>query len=391
MKKIMKAISQVLSLSILLCIVIPSNSVSANYLRGKGGTEKVKAPKAPKPPKAPKDKKSKAAGYEETKNIKKEFDISSSETLKVINEFGKIHFETWESKKVSFDIEVLVVQPKQDKAKEIIEQIQPKFEKSAGKYVKCEVKLPKNRNQNNEQKMEVNIMVKMPKGVDLDIQNSFGDVYLPDIEGNIDLNLQYGELKAGNLGGKENNIKVGFGEARIGDFEKADIKISYSEFEIGSGNKLELNSQFSTGEVGDFNALQAKIMYGEVDAGSMNTLEGDFQFSSVELKKIKSSAIFKANYGDGVEIGEIAKGFQKIDATAEFAEVELNFEEGSNFLLEAKVDFGSLDYSKDDFRKMNVDKQKYIPSSTYKGIYGNGENPSSKVTIQSSYSDIEIN
>ncbi len=191
--------------------------------------------------------------------------------------------------------------------------------------------------------------------------------------------------------GKENNLDISFGECIAGDFTKVDLKISYSEYELGSGGSLDLNSQFSEGELGNIESLNARVHYGELEAKTCMDLQGDFQFSSIEIARIKNTALFKAHYGDGVEINNISASFTKIDVTAQFAEVELNFDPGSSFRMEAEIDFGDLDYNKEDFRKINVDKKEYVPSATYKGIYGKAESPKSELIIRAEYADVEIN
>ena len=328
--------------------------------------------------------------YEERKTINKEFTLKKSGSLKVINEFGKIHFEIWDQEKVSFEIEVIVENPNEKKAKEKADKIVPKFSESNGQ-VTCEVDIPDNVNNGKNERMEVNIKVKMPDGVSLDVKNSFGDVFLPDYSGNVKLNVQYGKLQAGDLKGEENNLKLSFGGGNWGNVNNGDIKISYSEFEMGSCNKLYIDNQFSQGELGDVKDLQAKVSYGEMETGKIEKLQGDFQFSSVEISRLEDEGLFKSNYGDGIEIKTISKDFSKIDVTSQFASVELNFESGASFMLEAEVDFGSLDYREEDFRKIWKDKEKYIHKVKYKGIFGDKPDPSSEVTIRAEYGSIEIN
>lgn len=332
-----------------------------------------------------------SSSYEENKVVTKEFPLKKGESLKVSNEFGKIHFENWDQQKVSFEINIVIVNNSEKKAKSIAESIEPRFSQTAGKGVVCDVSIPGKINNGNNESIEVNVDVKMPKGVSLDVSNSFGDIYLPDLEGDLDLKIQYGELQAGNLRGSKNKLDISFGGADAGSVNNGDVTISYSDFELGSCDKLLLNSQFSQGEAKNVKELEARVTYGEFEADDVEELKGDFEFSSVEIESIAESALFKSFYGDGVEIGTIKKDFKKIDVTAQFASVELNFESGSSFKLEAKIDFGDLDYDKDDFKKIWEDKAEYVPSATYKGIYGNADNPSSEVTIRAEYGDIEIN
>ncbi len=333
----------------------------------------------------------KGSAYEENRTITKEYPMKNSGSLKISNEFGKIHFETWNQDKVSFAIEIMVMDPSEKRAKEKAEKIVPEFSQSGNRVI-CEIDIPGKINNNGKtQQVEVNIKVQLPDGVSLDVKNSFGDVYLPDYSGKVQMNVQYGKLHAGDLIGPENELKLAFGGGSWGKIVNGDIDISYSEFDMGTCDKLLINSQFSQGEIGDVADLQAKVNYGGLEVGKVEKLQGDFQFSSVEIDRIGQEALIKSFYGDGVELKMVGKDFTKIDISAQFASVEMNFEEGASFKLEADMDFGDLDYREGDFMKISKEKDEYVPSATYKGIYGKKADPSSEVTIRGEYGSVEIN
>jgi hypothetical protein len=87
-------------------------------------------------------------------------------------------------------------------------------------------------NHNGKKGFEINYTVNMPKGNPLKLKNSFGDVYLANLDGKADLNVSYGSLKAENLTHAESFVKVAFGSGNIAYLKGGTLDVDYSKVNV---------------------------------------------------------------------------------------------------------------------------------------------------------------
>ena len=77
-------------------------------------------------------------------------------------------------------------------------------------------------------KIEIDYTVWMPKTNQLKVENKFGDVYIDDYSGEIEINLSNGNLKSHDFEGKA-NLKLSFADATINQMKTGSLDCNYSE------------------------------------------------------------------------------------------------------------------------------------------------------------------
>ena len=75
--------------------------------------------------------------------------------------------------------------------------------------------------------MSINYTVQLPAGTPLNIENSFGDIKLPDYAGTVSLVSKFGSLTTGNLA-KVEKLHVEFGKADIKNISSATSTFKFS-------------------------------------------------------------------------------------------------------------------------------------------------------------------
>ena len=82
-------------------------------------------------------------------------------------------------------------------------------------------------------KTEINITIKAPATINLDVKNSYGDLFIQEISGLVLLDLKYSNIKAGNLSrGNEkpyNQLDMAYSNGTIEEAGWMELDLSYSD------------------------------------------------------------------------------------------------------------------------------------------------------------------
>lgn len=321
------------------------------------------------------------------KKIVKSYNVKPDTRIIIGNKFGTVHVNTWDQNRVNVEIEIVVSAKNQKKTQELLDNIDIEISEhiQAG-YLKFQTEI--NSSKGNVS-FEVNYEVKMPVKNDLDLSNSFGNVYLQNLDGNADIKVKYGQLLAEDITGSSKILLTfGSGWNRIGELNDARVTVKYSKVNIESANHLILDDQFSDARMGRVGTLELKCKYGDIEIEEVDHIKGNGAFSGLEIGKLNGSISVEGKYGDGITIDEVSKGFTNIDITNEFSGVDLWFEKGVRAQLDLRLSFGSFRTNKGAFTFTKVIKNQN--SSAYSGFIIS-QNATSSVRIATKYGNVKLN
>jgi hypothetical protein len=160
--------------------------------------------------------------FAKDRSISQTYSASGSDKLSINNQFGNVTIRTWSRNEVKVDIKIEVSSTNKEDAEEMFDRIDVTHSKNGGNIsfkTTMENSREKQRNKDNDGKSRSNSIhidyeVSMPAGLDLDLENRFGKTTLPDLQGKVDVDQQFGNLEAGRLS-NANKITVKFGGAQI--------------------------------------------------------------------------------------------------------------------------------------------------------------------------------
>lgn len=315
------------------------------------------------------------------KKLHQEYKVNASTTVSLHNKFGKVHVTTGSGDQVVIDVEILVSASKQDKADKLLEQINVNFSKGNSLVqAKTEIK----ESNNSKTSFEINYTVTMPRANPLKIKNQFGDVFVSGLDGSLNLDLQYGNLVAGDLNHSDNELDISFGKADIEKLTKADVNLSYSDFEVEESEELNIDSQFGKLDLGTVITMDFDSQYDKLKLDEVTNLNVDSQFTSLKIGVLHSRLNVDNTYG-GVDIEEVKKTFKEIDIDSEFASVSVDIERGASFSVDAETDFCSMNCPGD----WNIKAEKEgMNSKSYSGVVGSDATASLK--IDSNYGGVKV-
>jgi hypothetical protein len=189
----------------------------------------------------------------------------------------------------------------------------------------------------------IEIEVKAPSTTALLIRNEFGNVYIENRAGANDVKVEYGNLEAYDLTGKQNEIGVKFGYAKINSVKAADLNLEYSGLELGKAGYLDLYSRFNELEIGEVSELVLDSQYDAMEVGSGNSFKIKSSLSDIEINEVFDKLELVSSYG-GIEIIRVAGGFSLVDITSEFGGVNIGISSSASYSLSASASFGDIDF-----------------------------------------------
>jgi len=156
-----------------------------------------------------------------------------SETVALMNRYGKMTIETWDRNEVKVDAHITVGAQTNEYATRILDKISIGDEKKSDRieFVTKLVDWSNPDDYNGGHEMRIDYTVHIPANGKLYAENNFGPLTIGDYKGEAELLCKYGTLTAGKLSNAK-NITVEFGKAMIESISDSKLLFRYSRIDI---------------------------------------------------------------------------------------------------------------------------------------------------------------
>ena len=279
-----------------------------------------------------------ANGQTYSDKIVRSYKINKTSSIDVSNKYGKIHVVKWDKDSVKFEVDFSIKTSTAGKLDRIKNSIDFDFT-GTEYYVTAKTKFLTSRGiisdfMNSVLSVDMNqiiidYLVYIPDYVSIRIENKFGDVYIDDLNGNLDLNLSNGDFKANNLNGSS-LINIGLGDGTINYMNKGKLYISYSDFHIKKSNRLNIESRSSKVYADNIKYLKLISRRDKIYITNIDQFLGDSYFSDISIQKLNKELNYSFKYGE-LSINSINNKFSFININSEYTDVNLIFETGSYY------------------------------------------------------------
>lgn len=355
--------------------------------------------------------------YEKT--YTESFNVDGDGDVRLENRYGEIRVETWDRNEVKIDVRVKVTAKDQEDADNTFDRIRIDFT-SSGNSASATTSIGDRKRkggglidkifsgdwgwgENNSNDFKIYYTVKMPATADLRTTAKYCDVEIPDLSGDVDMTVGYGDLYAGDLTGSSNNVSVSYGSARIGTLAgRSEIRLRYSEGSLNEGGDIRYDGRYSDFRMGDVGDLTLEIGYEDIEIESAREVRMDGNYNDVELGTVETLIIdgnynewsvnvvtkeleVDASYGD-LEVDRLAAGFTRVYIRTNYIDVELDVDSDAGYAMELRSRYGDISYDRGRAQNVNSDKSGSSHSVTA-SMPGKGNG---KIDISTSYGDIEL-
>ncbi|EJF08518.1 hypothetical protein O71_20337 [Pontibacter sp. BAB1700] len=291
---------------------------------------------------------------EKRKTFEKTYKVNKSDVLNIDNKFGNVHVSTWNRNEIQVKVDIVSRANSEQAAQEMLNKINISDNRS-GNTIVVKTEMGSMNSNGRHQSFEVNYTVNMPADNNLVVKNSFGNVYLPDMKGKVDLHVRYGAFKAGNLTNSSNSIKASYCRSipnTIGYLNKGNVDLAYSTLSLSNTN-----------------GINGSVKYSDLKIGNLSeVLEMDVKYSSFKIDNVK-------------------KNFKNISLNSGYTPIQLHFEDDSAFDFNVNVQFAEFQVDRNLVKFTTLEKGH--TSAEYKGKYGNSTSKGS-INITSKYNDVKF-
>ena len=320
-----------------------------------------------------------------TKTITRSFDVNSDASLFVKNKFGKVHFINWDKNTISIEVTISVEASSEEKANKFFDKIDISISGNSNR-VTAITSFPEKLNNNNND-FSIDYMVKLPKSINLEVNNKFGDIIINEVDGKCDIELGYGKIEAKRLMNEHNNLVIKFSEGFIGYINSSDLELKYSDLEIEEAVDMTAETKFSDFKLGSVEILTLDTGYDDDFIGSVRDLDIESGFSDIEVRNLDKRLTADCDYGE-LTVKQVSKDFSLIDITNSFADATIGLYPETGFKIVAEVKMGDLDFPEDKARLSVIDISG--SSKKYEGVVGEGSETNARILVEAKYSDITI-
>ena len=285
-----------------------------------------------------------AQSHSDKRSVSRIFPVSRETTLEVQNKYGKIQVVTWEKDSVSVDVELFLTESSASKLRKLKDDIKIDFTgtktyiiaktviKSESGRIASELKSISNTITGSNKRMEINYRVYVPEYLDVVLNNKFGDIYLDDLEGQVDIELSNGVLKANRLTGIS-AIKLSFANGMIKSLGSTTMKLSYSDLVLGEVSQLDLESKSSKLNVDTVNVLKINSRRDKFYFKHVEYFYGKGNFTQVWIYDFLRESDVYMKYGK-LTIEHVAPDFSRIFIESDYTDITLYFDRESSLAFD---------------------------------------------------------
>ena len=334
--------------------------------------------------------------FEKTKIVEKLFPVSSDVVLLVDNKYGEIHVDTWDQNSVKLEVSIVVNGETESKVLERLEDINIDIENNTPEELRIKTIIDAEKWENLyshlsdyiscTDKNRINYKLKIPKTAKLNLINEFGDIYLDDMTGNVNVNLKYGSIIGGRFLGEKNVFQVKYGNAELTEIVDGSIDVKYSKIEIEKSRTLNIVTKYSDVELDEIDELDIMGSYGALEINSIISLKGEIKYMNLDINELLNDIDLDVNYVPEFDIDYIPAKFELVEIDAKYSSLNIGFDLNSHFRLNAETKYGNIRIAK-PFAQ-NVEQNDRGKTKLLKAIVGDGN--VGIVDLEVSYGKISI-
>jgi hypothetical protein len=306
---------------------------------------------------------------EKIKSYSKSYPVDGNDRIRLSNQFGKITVNTWDRHEVKVDIQIKAEARDDNDAQKLLDAVQINDSKN-GDEISFKTEIGHNNNgawnifnwggNNKVHKITVNYIVYMPAKTDLNVEQSYGSIQLPELAGRVKINSSYSSVTVQSLTNSSN-----------------DIDVSYGNLHAGLINGSRLNSSYS-----------------DVAMDECNNIKADLSYGSFRLGRLKNIADLSLSYVGGFRIGELASSFKRLNINSDYSAMQLRIAGSNNFDFDVTTTYAAFGYNDEKVTitsKTPADgsKRSYSSTKNYKGHFGK-EGSEAQVNIHSTYGAVSF-
>jgi hypothetical protein len=329
----------------------------------------------------------------QTKVFTKNFKVNPKDQLVVDTKYTEVTFIEWDKNEVDFTTTITLNNVTEKDMERVLDgftlnnkQTGDKITYSSTLSYYCDKK-----SKGVSHKLDINLLVKIPKDIFVEITSSFGDVDFQTLYNDFKADVSYADLNVEKLLGENNTIKIRFGKIKLEQAKNISLDIQYSDGIIKeTTGTLALNSRFNTIKIDKAHYIDLSSGYDNITIrGNLDKIEGKMEFGKLKIKSLKNSCIFKKFSYSDIIIDELLPSFTNITILSNFSNLTLNVPRDQSFAFDYSGSFTTFK----DQKSIKLNEAIFDAGSNslqMSGIYGKNLDTGKKIKIEASFGTVSL-
>jgi len=302
--------------------------------------------------------------YNMSKSYDETFALSKDMEVSIFNKYGDIQVINWDKDSVRIQAKVEVSSHKEHKAEKLYDAINIDFRHNFF-YVIAETEmLGKNsvwndlsdvtkQLFNSKTTSKIDYIVHIPNNAHLILKNKYGNIYLGDYEGELDIELSNGDLKGHDLNGKT-KLNLSFGDIYLNKLTHAILQTTSSEAEIEEVVFLETHTRSSKLFLENVKELNLDSSHDKYHIGELKSISGKGNFTFIKIKEVIQIVDINQKYGS-LHFKNINNGLEKFSLNTYKSDIHLNLNYKDSYLLDFTTkEPPQIQYPTGEYKKSEV-------------------------------------
>jgi hypothetical protein len=280
----------------------------------------------------------------QVKEIKKEFQISKGDVLKIENKFGDINIMNWDQPNISISVKLSAEAKSDAAANSIIEKMAIEINKDES-TIYAKTVLGSESETAGKTFFSVDYVLYVPKWINLNLVNKFGNIHIDEITGTVNINLKHGQLRIMTLNHDNtsslNQIAMAFSTGVINNAGSLKVDLSYSKLEIEKSDEIVADTKYSGININNCGSFECESKYDNFKLNEIRNLTGNLQYSNLRIGKFSGKIKLESTYS-GVKIEEVLSSFESIKSINLRGTYKIGIDPDVSFDLHADSKRGDL-------------------------------------------------
>ncbi len=229
------------------------------------------------------------------------------------------------------------------------------------------------------EEIDVAMVVYLPRIELLSAQNKYNDIIFSTLPCSLQADLYSGKLKGKNIEG-DLELDMKYGEVNIGTFENGKFDIYDCNITAENGQKVKIKSKYSDIELGDLGSLTFDSYDDDIVLGTVtDNFDIEAKYSDIKMGGFKSSTM------DLYDSDLKGKNGSSLDLTSKYGDFTFTH------LEDVKLSLYDDNFSANEIKDLNIKSSKYseIEVDNFKGYMSISSTYQDKIFITNTITDFK--
>ena len=282
-----------------------------------------------------------------TKTVNQTFKVNKEDELAIENRYGEITITHWNRNEVEIKVEIESRAANEQTAQATLDRISIETQQ-VGNKVSAKTRFANSKQQNNQNiSYNIRYFVQMPAQLKAALSQKYGNINLPNKDNHeMAIAVKYGNLKGGDFVGNL-ALEAKYSNVALGNLKNADMELGYAgDVKIGDANRLQIEMKYSQIEMRKVKTLQMESKYSNFKIEEMDDAEIEAKYGDGSINRLKNSLKMEDFDYSNLKVKQVDKQFKEINVEARYSNVKLAIPASASFKVAADgLKYGSCKLS----------------------------------------------